>query len=110
MRIHWLARLVSTSGAALIEAALVGPLLMLLVFGAGDFGRVMYYGITLENAARAGAAYGAQTIGHLTRATEIETAADEEAQNIGPITVTSQRICECPAGTAVYTTELSRPG
>ena len=55
MMTHWLGRFVSNSGTALVEAAIVSPLLLLLVFGAGDFGRVMYYGITLENAARAGA-------------------------------------------------------
>ena len=80
---------------------MVSPLLLLLVFGAGDFGRVMYYGITLENAARAGAAFGAQSTGHLTDSTNIRTAAQQEAQNIGSITVTSSRVCECPAGTAV---------
>ena len=101
MMTHWLGRFVSNSGTALVEAAIVSPLLLLLVFGAGDFGRVMYYGITLENAARAGAAFGSQSIGYLANTAGIQTAAQEEAQNIGSITVASQRICECPAGTVV---------
>ena len=98
---RWRRRAESTTGAALVEAAVVSPFLLLLVFGAGDFGRVMYYGITLENAARAGAAFGSQSTGHLTDSTNIRTAAQQEAQNIGSITVNSSRICECPAGTAV---------
>lgn len=48
------------TGAALVEMALVMPLLLLMALGAGDFGRVMYTAITLAHAARAGAAYGAQ--------------------------------------------------
>ena len=98
---QWRHRSGSNSGSALIEAALVSPLLLLLVFGAGDFGRVMYHGITLTNAARAGAAYGSQSTGHLADATNIRLAAQQEAQNIGSIAVASQRICECPAGTTV---------
>ena len=107
---RWRRRAESNSGAALIEAAVVSPLLILLVFGAGDFGRVMYYGITLENAARAGAAFGSQSTGHLTDSTNIRTAAEQEAQNIGSITVNSSRVCECPAGTVVSCSTSSCTG
>ena len=54
----------SDSGAALVEMAVVMPLLLLMVLGVGDFGRVHYRAITLSHAARAGAAYGAQGSGH----------------------------------------------
>ena len=91
----------SDSGAALVEMALVMPLLLLMVLGVGDFGRVLYRAITLSHAARAGAAYGAQGGGHAGDAAGIRQAAEEEAQDIAPITVTSQRICECTGGAAV---------
>jgi|GEM_PF-1078655 len=39
------------SGASLVETALILPL---LVLGAGDFGRVAYWSITLAQSARAG--------------------------------------------------------
>ncbi len=94
----------SERGSALIEMALVSPLLLLLVFGAGDFGRIMYHAMTLTNAARAGAAFAVQTTGYLTNTADIQLAAEQEAQNIGPITVTSQRVCECPGGTVVSCT------
>ena len=91
----------SDRGGSLIETALVTPLLLLLVLGVGDFGRIMYHAITLGHAARAGAAFGSQSVGHLTNTAGIRTAAEEEAQNIGTIGVSSQRVCECTGGTAV---------
>jgi Flp pilus assembly protein TadG len=42
-------------GQILIEAAIILPLLLLLIFGMADFARAMYYKNTLNNAARAGA-------------------------------------------------------
>jgi Flp pilus assembly protein TadG len=43
------------SGQVLIEAAIVLPILVLIVLGIVDFGRAMYTKNTLNNAARAGA-------------------------------------------------------
>ena len=99
----------SDRGGAIIEMVVLSPLLIVLVFGAGDFARVMYHAITLTNAARAGAAYGAQSNGQLADTTGIRLAAEQEAQNIGAIAVTSQRVCEC-GGTAVACTAASCPG
>ena len=44
-----------------VEMALVLPLLLLIGVAVADFGRAFYWGITLSQAARAGAAYGAQS-------------------------------------------------
>ena len=98
------------SGAASIEMAMVTPLLLLLALGAGDFGRIWYAGITLSHAARAGAAYGAQSSGHAGDGPGIELAAQSEAQDIPPIVVTSQPVCECPGGGAVSCTLVSCGG
>lgn len=46
-------------GAALVEFALVLPLLLVLVFGIVDFGRAFQSSITLTNATREGARLGA---------------------------------------------------
>ncbi len=46
-------------GQSLVELALFGPLLFMLVLGAGDVGRVFYYSVALQNAAREGARHGA---------------------------------------------------
>ncbi len=100
----------SERGGSLIETALLTPLLLLMVLGVGDFGRVMYHGITLGNAARAGAAYGSQSTGHLADTTGIRVAAEQEALDIGAITVSSQRVCECTGGTVVPCTTASCAG
>ncbi|MFZ3207308.1 MAG: TadE family protein [Geobacteraceae bacterium] len=46
-------------GQALVETALSIGILFLIVFGITEFGRAMYIWNTLNNAARAGARYGA---------------------------------------------------
>jgi Flp pilus assembly protein TadG len=87
--------------------AVAMPLLVLMVLGVGDFGRVLYTAITLSHAARAGAAYGAQSNGHTGDSAGIQQAAEEEAQDIGTIGVTSQRVCECTGGSPVSCTTAS---
>ena len=103
-------RVRSERGGALIEMAVISPLLLLLVLGAGDFGRIMYYAITLTDAARSGAAFGARTTSRSADTTGIQVAADEAAQNLPPITVTSQRICECTGGAVVACSTTSCAG
>lgn len=49
------------AGAALVEAALTGPFLVLLLLGVVEFGRVAYIAIETSNAAKAAVAYGSQT-------------------------------------------------
>ena len=67
-------------GQELAEFAIVVPLLLLIVFGVLDLGRVFFAAITIANAAREGARYGmvypADTAG-------IETAVLQEAQTSG---------------------------
>ena len=90
--------------------AALSPLLLVLVFGAGDFARIMYHAITLTNAARAGAAFGSQNPGRTGDTAGIQVAAEEEAQNIGSITVSSQSVCECVGGAVVSCTTGSCAG
>ncbi len=42
------------NGQAMVEMALILPVLLVLIFGAIDFGRICYYSITVNNAARIG--------------------------------------------------------
>lgn len=50
------------SGQALLEMALVTPLLLALALGVIELGRYAYVAILVGNAAHAGAAYGAQSL------------------------------------------------
>src|ERR1700733_2170823 len=85
-------------GSALIELAVMTPVLILLAFGTGDFGRLMYDAIVVSHAARAGAAYAATSNANAENSSGISQAAQSEAQNLGTITVTSQVVCQCPSG------------
>src|SRR5437879_4190886 len=48
----------SKRGQAIVETALLLPILMLLVMGSADLGRVFYYSIAVTNAAREAARQG----------------------------------------------------
>src|SRR5256885_7605401 len=51
-------RLSRSRGQAIVESALLLPILMLLVMGTTDLGRVFYYSIAVTNAAREAARKG----------------------------------------------------
>ncbi len=87
------------SGQSLLEVALVTPLLLILLVGTIELGRYAYIGILVGNAARAGAAYGAQGLAYSASTTGIKTAAQSDFQNNGPnvstLAVTSNTSCGC---------------
>lgn len=98
-------------GQALLEVALVTPLLLLLLVGSIELGRYAYFGILVGNAARAGAAYGAQSNGQSADAPSICNAASNDFQGSsvpctgtqsvgsnGTITITSSNSCACDNG------------
>jgi Flp pilus assembly protein TadG len=93
------------SGQALLELALLTPLLLILVLGVIEMGRYAYISILVGNAARAGAAYGAQSLPQSVDTTGIQTAADNDFQNNGQavasLTVTSNTSCGCDNGGSV---------
>ena len=86
----------SAAGIATLEMALITPLLLLMVLGIADFGRVFYTAITLAHAARAGAAYGSQSNAATSDIAGMQQAAREEAQDLNGISVIAERFCECP--------------
>ncbi len=91
----------SSVGSALVELAVVLPLLVLLAIGAAEFGRIYFAAITVANAARAGAQFGAQPAqsGNLPG---MQFAAQNEAGDIGTLDKNSPgRFCRCPAGTVI---------
>ena len=88
-------------GSAMVELALTLPLLLLLLFGAGDFGRIFHDGIGLANAAYAGAVYGVQSMGTVNDTAGITQAAKNDAPELKGMTVTVKKYCSCADGTTV---------
>ncbi len=83
-------------GGAAVELAVVFPMIVLLVIGAVDYGRVFYTAVTVANAARAGAEYGASS--PPTSASDLvgmRTYAQADGNNAGTLTLASARYCEC---------------
>lgn len=83
------------SGSALVELALTVPMLMLMMIGAAELGRMAYYAIEVQNAARAAVAYGSQGLNTAADSSGMTTAADNEAKNMGNLTVTATQSCVC---------------
>src|SRR5260370_33937956 len=73
----------SQSGQAMLELALVTPLVLALAIGVIELGRYAYIGILVGNAARAGADYGAQSLPQSADTTGIKTAPDNDFQRNG---------------------------
>jgi Flp pilus assembly protein TadG len=87
-------------GAALVELALVTPILLLLVVGAIDFGRAYFVNLEVVNAAHAGAEYGSLSP---TDTAGITTAATQSAPNVSSLTVPTVAYgCECSDGSSYY--------
>ncbi|MEV0267325.1 TadE/TadG family type IV pilus assembly protein [Hamadaea sp. NPDC050747] len=81
----------SDRGAAAVETALLVPVLLLILFGVIDFGRLLNAQITLTEAAREAAR--SQTLNptdnRATNASTAQSRANLLAQNIGTVTVNS---------------------
>ena len=77
--------------------ALVLPFLLLLLMGIIEVGRYAALSIDVENAARAGAQYGAQNLATAADTTGMTNAALNEGQNIPGISVTPAPtvLCGC---------------
>jgi Flp pilus assembly protein TadG len=77
---------VTRAGVAAVELAVVLPLILLFVFACADFGRVMYAYLTVSNAARCGAEYGAMhEFTPYTRSSwesQVQLAVQEEMQQL----------------------------
>jgi Flp pilus assembly protein TadG len=96
-------RFICESGQSLVELALLTPLLLILVIGIAEMGRYAYFAILVGNAARAGAAYGAQNVPSSADTTDIQAAATNDCQNCASLstaglTVTPADVCACDNG------------
>lgn len=84
-------------GGAMIEFAVIAPVLILLAIGVADFGRAFYAGINVASAVRAAAQYGAQDVHTATQdAQMIQVARDDSGYP--DLDVTPSHFCLCPDG------------
>lgn len=88
-------------GMALVEFALMTPLLLLLLAGVVDYGMALRTASEVTAAARAGAQYGSQSVVKAADTAGIRAAALNAAPGIQGLTISSARSCQCPEGGSV---------
>lgn len=93
------------SGSALLELAVAMPILLMLVVGTVDFGRVYYKGMAVAQAARAGAEYAAQSVAKSIDTTGVRTAAENSVSSDLTLTdgdISLSRTCECATDAGAF--------
>lgn len=91
----------SQKGSGLIELALLFVLLLMLFLGVIDFALVTQQAMVVNEAAYAGAQYGAMS-GNSTNYATMQTIATNSAKGIAGFTATATKWCACsPGGAAV---------
>ncbi len=87
-------------GSALVEFGLCMPILMTLLIGAVEYGRMAFAAIEVSNAAMAGVQYGVQNPADAADLTGIQNAAAADARDLTLGTTTSSLSCICSDGSA----------
>jgi len=83
-----------------VETALAASFLVLLFLGASQFGIMAYQDIQVDDAAMAGAQYGAQSTTTILDTNGISLAASNDAPNLTGLQTTSSYTCICSNGSA----------
>lgn len=84
------------NGNSFMETALLLPLMLLLCCGVMDFARIVYAGVEIAGAARAGVQYGALTPGHSGDISGMTQAALADATDLGDsVTASASNFCAC---------------
>jgi Flp pilus assembly protein TadG len=86
------------AGSAAIEMAFAMPVLVLLLLGTADFGRVFYEAIAVESAARCGAQFAVVSSANQDNIAGMQQAALNDLQNLTGATATATKICRCGWG------------
>jgi hypothetical protein len=90
------------------ELAVILPILILFAIGVMDYGRVFFRALIVANAARAGAEWGAFSLGNSGDSVSIRAFTKLDAEEINGLKVQSQRVCRC--GDNLVRCDLSCPG
>lgn len=84
-------------GNALLELALVIPMLTLMLVGVMDFARILYTGVTLAGAAHAGADFASQSLTAAGNSAGIAAAVSSDSVDVRSVAATSVQKCFCQA-------------
>ena len=87
-------------GGAMVEFALVFPLLLVLCLAAGDFSRLFFHGVTVVNAASSAVHYGSLNNGFAALSDEMELRARRDAGDLSGVSATATMYCDCPPANA----------
>ena len=89
-------------GQSIVEFSVAVSVLSLMLVIVADFARVFYLSIAVNNAARAGAQYGSQTVITAADVAGMKTAATTDGSNIPSLTPTASQ-CTCESQTSSVT-------
>lgn len=87
-------------GQSAVELAVAIPVLVLLLLAGADFGRIFYMSIGVNNAARAGAQFGSQSVITAADIAGMEAAAKTDGSNVANLSATASQ-CTCESGSSV---------
>jgi Flp pilus assembly protein TadG len=87
-------------GSAIVEMVVIAPVLLFLLIGLIEVGRIGDYAIRVANAARAGVQFGAQNEATAGDTQGMQNAANADAQYSGITSVAAPTFCQCADGTA----------
>ena len=100
-KVSWAQRILSEEkGQSLFEFAILTPVVLIMLVGAIEIGRLAYLSILVNNAASAGVQYGAQSLATASDNTGMQTAALNDGQNITGLTATATHFCSCADGSS----------
>jgi Flp pilus assembly protein TadG len=94
-------------GQAAVEWALITPVIALLLVIAGDAMRMYDTSIEVNNAAKAGVQYGAQTPGTAADLAGMQQAAQNDASNVTGMTATASVYCQCPDSSTTFSCDTT---
>jgi Flp pilus assembly protein TadG len=85
-------------GSSFVELAILVPVILLMCCGTMDFARIVYAGIEVSGAAKAGVQFGALTPGNSGNTTGMVQAATNDAADLSGLTATARNFCSCDGG------------
>ncbi len=96
--------LIEEAAGALVEVALVAPVLVLLLVGTAELGRLAYFSIEVSSAAYSGATFAARNHGNAIDTDDTLSAASQDALNVPGLSANLSTACYCSSGTSIACT------